>query len=312
MEYPLVSVLILTWNRKDDVLAAVQSVYAQAYQSFEIIVIDSASTDGTVEALRKAFPAIRLIILDRNMGASAGRNPGIVAAKGEIIFLLDSDATLDHDTLSNIVLKFRGVPEAGVLSCKILYAGTQELNPDAWIFAEKKKADQDVEFLSFSFCECGVAIRKEVFDRVGPFWDLLFFGREGEELSLRILDAGYQIVYFPKAVVYHRAVIEKSVGGWNREYYNLRNSLSIYCVRYPWWMLVSIAPLKIVSSLIRGCTQGCLLQVFRALLDTSRQLFTLYKERRPIAYATARKYLKLQREHGSLAWSLTSWLKHKT
>jgi GT2 family glycosyltransferase len=312
MKDPVVSVLILTWNRKDDVMAAVQSVYAQAYQDFEIIVTDSASTDGTVEALRKAFPAIRLIILDHNMGASAGRNPGIAAAKGEIIFFLDSDATLDHDTLSNIVLKFRGVPDVGVLSCKILYTGTQELNPDAWVFAENKKTDQDVEFLSFSFCECGVAIRKEVFDRVGLFWDMLFFGREGEELSLRILDAGYQIFYFPKAVVYHRAVLQKRVAGWDREYYNLRNSLYIYCVRYPWWMLVSIAPLKIGSSLIRGVTQGCLFQVFKALLDTSRQLSTLYKQRRPIADGTARRYLKLQREHGSLAWNLASWFKHKT
>lgn len=311
MKDTLVSVVILTWQRKDDVMAAVQSVYDQAYQNTEIIVVDNASTDGTEEALRTAFPAIKLIVLDHNMGSSAGRNPGIVAAKGEIIFLLDSDATLRHDTLSNIVLKLQGTPEAGVLTCKILNAVTLELDPNTWIFAEKDKADQDIEFPSFSFCECGVAFRREVFDRAGLFWDLLFFGREGEELGLRVLDAGYQIFYYPRSVIYHRASPRKRVAGGNWEYYNLRNCLYIYLIHYPWWMLVSFVPLKIGTSFLRGVKRGYLRQVFRALLDVSRQLPTLYKKRRPMADATAHRYLKLQREHGILTWNLTSWFKYK-
>lgn len=307
----LVSVVILTWERKDDVMAAVQSVYDQAYQNTEIIVVDNASTDGTVEALNTAFPAVKLIVLDRNMGASAGRNPGIIAAKGEIIFLLDSDATLRQDTLSNIVHKFQNTPEASVLTCKILNAATQELDPNTWIFTEKDIADQDIEFPSFSLCECGVAFRREVFDRAGLFWDLLFFGREGEELGLRVVDAGYQIFYYPRAVIYHRASPRKRVAGGDWEYYNLRNSLYIYFVHYPWWMLVSFVPLKIGTSLLRSVRRGYLRQVFQALLDVSRQLPTLYKKRRPMADATAHRYLKLQREHGILRWNLTSWFKYK-
>ncbi len=311
MEDILISILIVTWNRKDDVLVAIQSAYDQAYRNIEIIVIDNASTDGTAEALRTAFPSIRLIVLDRNMGASAGRNPGILAAKGEIIFLLDSDATLGHDTLDNIVLKFCSDAKVGVLTCKILNADTHELDPNTWIFTEKDKTDQDAEFPSFSFCECGVAIRKEVFNRIGLFWDLLFFGREGEELSLRVWDAGYQIVYFPQAVVYHRASPRKRVAGGEREYYNLRNCLYIYSIHYTWWMLIGFVPLKIGTSIIRGVKQGCLRQIFQALFDASRQMPILCKERRPIADATARRYLELQREHGSLTWDLASWFKYK-
>jgi GT2 family glycosyltransferase len=311
MEDILVSVVILTWERKDDVLTAVQSVYDQDYHNIEIIVVDNASTDGTVEALRTAFPAIRLIVLDRNMGAAAGRNPGIHAAKGEIIFLLDSDAALGHNTLSKIVLKFRDSLEVGVLACKFLNISTQDLDPTTWIFAEKDKADQDMEFISFSLCEGGVAFRREVFDRVGLFWDLLFFGREGEDLALRVWDAGYQILYFPKAVVYHQASPRKRVASGIQEYYNLRNCLYIYVVRYPWWMLVSFASLKIGTSLIRGIKKGYLRQVFQALLDVCRHLPILLKERQPISDATARRYLKLQREHGSLGWNLTSWFKYK-
>jgi GT2 family glycosyltransferase len=311
METELVSVVIATWERKADILVAVQSVYDQTYKNTEIIVVDNASTDGTVDALRSTFPAVKLIVLDRNLGASAGRNPGIAAAKGDIIFLLDSDASLAHDTLSNVVSKFQNAPKVGVLTCKILNASTRELDHHAWIFTEKNKVDQDVEFLSFSLNEGGVAIRKEVFDRTGLFWDSLFFGREGEELSLRIWDAGYQILYYPQAFIYHRASPQKRVARRDDEYYNLRNCLYIYFARYPWWMLISFTPLKIGTSLIRAVKKGYLRQVLKALYDVTRQLPSLYKDRRPIANDTARQYLKLQREHGSLAWNLTSWFKHQ-
>jgi GT2 family glycosyltransferase len=307
----LVSVVILTWERKDDVLAAVKSVYDQEYQNTEIIVVDNASTDGTVEALLLAFPAIRLVLLAQNMGAAAGRNPGILASNGEIIFLLDSDAMLGKDTLSNIVIKFQNSPEISVLACKILNVATRELDPNTWIYSEKDKADQDTEFNSFSLCECGVAFRKKVFDRAGLFWELLFFGREGEELGLRVIKAGYKILYYPKAVIYHRASQQKRVIGGDWEYYNLRNCLYIYLVHYPWWLLVIFVPLKIGSSVLKGLKRRYLRRVFRALIDVSRRLPLLFKERRPMTYSFACHYIKLQHEHGILAWNILSWLKFK-
>ncbi len=311
MDDILVSVIIVTWERKDDVLAAVQSVYDQAYQNTEVIVVDNASTDNTGEALRKAFPAVRLITLDRNMGAAAGRNPGILAAKGEIIFLMDSDATLGHDSLSKIVNRFNNAPDIGALTCKILSPITKELDHNSWIFTEKNKVDQDVEFLSFSINEGGVAIRKEVFDQVGLFSEFLFFGREGEELSLRILDAGYQIYYFPQAFVYHRGSQRKRVPGSQDEYYNLRNCLYIYYIRYPWWMLAGFVPLKIGTSIIRGIKKGYLRKVLEALHDFYRELPELKEKRHPVSNATAYTYFKLLRKHGSLAWDLQSWIKHQ-
>lgn len=312
MEDQLVSVVILTWERKEDVLAAVRSVYAQDYKNVEVIVVDNASTDGTVTALRSAFPAIKIIVQERNVGAAAGRNPGIAAATGGIIFLLDSDASLGKDTLKNVVSRFQSAPKAGVITCKILNATTCEIDPATWIFTEKDKADQDLEFSSFSLCECGTAFRKEVLDETGPFWDLLFFGREGEELGLRVLKAGYQILYSPQSIVHHRASPLKRVTGGNWEYYNLRNCLYIYLIHYPWWMLAGFVPLKLGTSFLRGLRRGYLRQIFRALADVGRQFSILLKKRNPMTADTARHYLKLQREHGVLSWGLTSWLKYKT
>ena len=120
VENPLVSIIIVTWNRKDDVLESVRSVYVQDYPEFEVIVVDNASTDGTAEALREAYPQVRVIELGQNVGASGGRNYGIEVAGGEIIFTLDSDASLQKDTLERVVRKLKEEPDVGILSCKFI------------------------------------------------------------------------------------------------------------------------------------------------------------------------------------------------
>ena len=313
IEAPLVSVLIVTWNRKDDVLETIKSVYDQTYQNFEIIVVDNASTDGTAEAVQKTYPAVRLMKLDQNLGATGGRNAGIVIARGEIIFCLDSDASPKDDTLTHIVNKFQSEPQVGLINSKIVNAYTNQMDGIAgWAYTEKTKANQDKSFLSYAISEGGCAIRKEVFEHIGLFWELLFFGREGEDLSLRAWDARYKVLYWPKAIVYHRASPEKRVSTSDRIYYDLRNSLYIYLVRYPWWLLVFFTPLKIGTSMVKGIKKRCLVKIFGALLDVIQQLPILLKQRHPINNKTARIYLRLQREHGPLSWDLVSWLKYKT
>jgi glycosyltransferase involved in cell wall biosynthesis len=80
-EAMLISVVIVTWNRRDDVLRAIESIYSQAWRPVEIIVVDNGSTDGTAEAITSAYPEVRLLRMEQNLGASGGRNPGIAAAR---------------------------------------------------------------------------------------------------------------------------------------------------------------------------------------------------------------------------------------
>lgn len=307
---PLVSVVIVTWNRKADLLEAVRSVYDQSYPNVEVVVVDNASSDGTAETLQGSYPEVKLVALEHNTGAAAGRSVGIAAATGDIVFMLDSDASLAPDTLSVLVHKFQGEPDVGIITCKIVNAFTGEL--DAWIFTEKDKADQDMEFLSYSFCSAGAAIRKEVIDRTGLFWDRLFIYCEEDDLSLRVWDAGYKILYWPQATVYHRESPQKRVASGKREYFDLRNSLYIYLVRYPWWMLGVFAPLQIGISLFKGFRGGHVAEVLPALPEVLRELPALWQERRPIRNQTALRYLTLQRERGPLSWDLVSWLRYKT
>lgn len=312
MHKPLVSVVIVTYNRREDLLESVRSVYGQTYRNFETIVVDNASTDGTVEAVEAEFPDVRIARLGHNGGPTAGRNAGILASRGEILFFLDSDASMAPDTLLQTVHRFDADSSLGVIACKVINPRTNRPAHPGWIFSERDDQDRDTEFLSFSFSECGCAIRKTVFDSTGLFNEFLFFGREGEDLSLRVWDAGMQILFDPKAVVYHRVSPDMRVGGATRAYYDLRNCLYIYLIHYPWWLVVCFAPLRLTAALVRGARRGDLLPLLRAVLDLVRRWPAIWAERRPVSHRTARLYIKLQREHGFLSWDLASWIKYKT
>jgi GT2 family glycosyltransferase len=308
---PLVSIVIITWDRKEDVLETVQDIYAQPYHDFEIIVVDNASTDGTIDALRHTYPEVRIVALATNRGVAA-RNDGITLARGEIILCLDSDASPGQNTLANLARKFQAAPEVGVINSKIVnaYTGTIDGGP-GWAYSAKALAHQDEEFLSWSFSEGGVAIRKEVFDRIGLFSEQLFFGCEGQEFSLRAWDAGFQVLYYPESLVYHRETPHMRVAGPERDCLIIKNTLIIYLTYYPWWMLVVFLPLKAGASLVRGARRGYLRQVASTLWEVVRELPALWRERRPVKSETARLYLRLQCEHGPLSWDLRSWLREK-
>lgn len=311
-ERPLISIVIVTWNRKQDVLEALRSIAEQEYRPVETVVVDNASTDGTVDAIRAQYPDVTLIPLSENVGISAGRNPGFKAAHGSIIFIMDSDATLEQDTLTRIAERFASEPKLGIITCKFINGQTHELDEITWIFTQQAKADQDVEFKCSTFCSAGVAIRKAVFDKVGLFWDQLYFKRSEDEFSIRTLDADFDILYFPQAVVTHHVSPRGRVGSGDREYFDLRNALYIYLIHFPVWMILRIAPLKIVSSLVRGVRDGFLRRDLCALLTVAKSFRMLMQRRKPIQDATAHRYLEMQRERGSLSWGLRNWLRSKT
>jgi glycosyltransferase involved in cell wall biosynthesis len=99
MKNPIISIIIPTFNRKQNVLNAIDSVLRQTFKDFEIFVIDDGSTDGTDIEISLKYPKKLIYIKTENMGVSHARNTGVAASKGKYISFLDSDDIWHHHKL---------------------------------------------------------------------------------------------------------------------------------------------------------------------------------------------------------------------
>ena len=174
---PIVSVIIPTYNRAHLIGRAIKSVLNQTYQDFEIIVVDDGSTDNTGEIIR-GFKDKRVKYIKKykeNKGSSVARNIGIKVARGKYIALLDSDDEWLPEKLDKQIKVLQSEsPEVGVVYSNLLYIDENGKNMSK--FRNPKKEGYIYEDLlgkNYVGTDSTLLIRKECFNRVGLFDDLL-------------------------------------------------------------------------------------------------------------------------------------------
>jgi glycosyltransferase involved in cell wall biosynthesis len=180
-----VSVIIPTFNRAKRVCRAVSSVLDQTYSDFKVIVIDDASTDGTIESLKEFGNRIEVIRHSENKGVSAARNSGIKKAEGKYIALLDSDDYWMPEKLQVQIDFFKNNPDALICQAgEIWIRNGTRVNP-----AKKHlKPSGDIFIPSLKLClvsPSAVIFNKSLLDEVGLF-DEEFPVCEDYDLWLRI------------------------------------------------------------------------------------------------------------------------------
>lgn len=232
---PKVSIVIPTYNRKNDVLECLKSVCELSYPNYEIIVVDNNSNDGTSEAIKKLYPNVKLIKTDENLGVTGGRNLGGKNSSGEYILFLDHDTIIDKNALSELVSvlqKYPGVGACGPIIYsyfdpdKIWSAGTSINTLTGMVyFSEKKSYDKimEVQVLPTAFL-----VRKEVIEKIGWFDDIYFAVYEDADLCFKIREIGYKVVCVPEAKVWHKVPMSKYESiekVLNRSYYVSRNKI---------------------------------------------------------------------------------------
>jgi GT2 family glycosyltransferase len=276
-ENKLISIAIVTWNRKEYVIRAIKSIYDQPYRPIEIVVVDSNSSDGTVESIKNAFPEVKIIRLHRNMGCPEGRNIALANCSGDIIFSLDDDAWLHLSTLELCVQKFHEEQNIGVIACRIV-------DPNG------ETKDIRKEYYTTSFAGGAFVIKKEILNKAGYFPSDYFRQAEEGDLALRILDKGYNIYYYPKAIVYH----EKAPINRNNKlfmYYACRNELYTVIRRYPIFLVPLAIFWKILVWNLAGINNKAIHYTLFATIFTLVRFPFLLWERKPVSLKTVKKIM---------------------
>ena len=219
---PLVYVVILHWKHYDYTRAAIESIRANAYTNYQLIVVDNASENGSVEALQQSFPDVRFILNRSNLGFAKGCNVGIRAALDDsqcaYVLLMNNDATILPASLSPAVAAAETDPAIGIVCGKVLssrppytiwYAGGRI---DFWRgqvvgrgFGEVDRGQYDAPGETGFATGALMLIKRAVLERVGFLPEQYFFGVEEWDFSATVKRAGFKLYYLPEFLGYHAA-----------------------------------------------------------------------------------------------------------
>jgi GT2 family glycosyltransferase len=244
---PLVSVIIPNWNGAQHLPVCLDSLQRQSYAHCEVIVVDNGSADGSVTLVTRDFPHMRVIPLGENQGFAAACNKGMRAARGEILALLNNDTEADPGWLDAVVATFERHPQAGTVASKMLLFEQRDVfhtagdfyrldgtpgNRGAW---QKDVGQFDQEMPVFSACGGSAAYRRTMLDEIGLLDEAFFFSCEDVDLGWRAQLAGWQCVYAPQAVVYHK--VSATGAGITNSFYDGRNFIYLIVKDYPWSLM---------------------------------------------------------------------------
>ena len=222
------SVIIVSWNVRQELLDCLHSIQENPPSyNYEIIVIDNASTDGTVEAIEKIFPVVELVINKNNRGFATANNVGIQKSQGQYILFLNPDTIVHPHSLDTLVKFMDENKDVGACGAKLLnpdgshqdsircfpsfrsalhrhtafkYIGIFKRDYKKWIMKDHDSNKQmDVE----QIMGAALMTRKSIIEQVGQMDEDFFMYYEEVDLCYRIKEAGRRIVYVPESEITH-------------------------------------------------------------------------------------------------------------
>ncbi|MBX3025622.1 glycosyltransferase family 2 protein [bacterium] len=216
---PKVTVIILTWNRVDDVVTCLESFSEVTYPNLEVVVVDNASADETVATLRAKYDWITLIVNDDNLGYVGGNNVGIRYALehgAEYVFILNSDTKMIANCLEELVRTMQADPRIAITGAKNLYMqnpaftwgkyGILNWGPmlckthGRFVRDYPESSPKDVDWVIGNGC----MMSREALEKVGIFDEDFFQVNEDVDWCMRARKLGYRVVYVDTAAIQHR------------------------------------------------------------------------------------------------------------
>ena len=294
-----VSVIVVNWNGEQFLERCLVALVNQTLKPHEIIVVDNASTDGSIEIARR-FPSVRLLAQNRNAGFSCGNNLAInaAAAGSEWIALLNPDAFPEPRWLEECLLSAQRNPQFDIFGSKLLNAANPvvldgvgdayHMSGLVWRTGHGTVAVEvaDIETEILSPCAAAALYRRSALLRVGGFDEDFFCYVEDVDLGFRLRLMGLRSLYVPKSVVHH--VGSGITGGKNSDfsiYHGHRNLVWTFIKNMPgvlFWILLPLHLALNVVSLIWFAFHGQGRVIWNAKRDAVKGLPKMWHKRQEI------------------------------
>lgn len=288
------SFVVPTRNRRDVLGRLLASIAAQDRDDLETIIVDDASARPVMTALLDEITPpfirdrVRHVRSDTPVGACAARNMGIAASRGRFVVFLDDDVELvGQDLCSRLIATAETNADCGVIALA-------ELSPDGGWGFNLGPAGEQLEVARFH--GCGVLFRRACLDAAGGFFEPLGYYYEEFELSMRVIDAGWRIMFDPDArIVHYRDPRGRDGRGIARLI--SRNALLTAVARFPLWMLPAAAAVQTGRFAAKSWLKRPrdMFGPAAVLTATLRALSRALSQRRPLSPASLRRYKQLAR-----------------
>ena len=223
------SIIIVNYNVKEFLLNSLESLHKAVTKiESEIIVVDNASDDESVEAVKTRYPSVKVIANEKNVGFGAANNQALEVAQGKFIVLINPDTIVKEDTFTTLINFFEQNPDAGMAGCKVLnpdgtlqlacrrsfpgpwtsftkITGLSKLFPNSKLFAKynltylDENKTYEVDAISGSF----MMMRREVYEKTKGFDPQFFMYGEDLDLCYRTQQEGYKVYYVHATEIIH-------------------------------------------------------------------------------------------------------------
>jgi GT2 family glycosyltransferase len=295
MDKAFVVIIILNYNKKNDLLECIDSISKQDYRNFQVIVLDNGSTDGSSREIKNKYSDVHIIENKINSGAAGGRNIAIKYAvenfNYDFILFLDNDVVVEKYFLEEMIKSFAKDKSIGIVTPKcymmnfpgtIGYAGGMSVNLFTGEITDVGSGQKDEgQFDRSGFvtaCAGLCLVKNSVINEVG-FFDENFnpYGWEDVDYSIRARKHGFKIFYNHRAIVYHKGG-KKQRGELAQEYefskvknyfYLLRKHVNIFQLL----VISSILPFRILFIIIKELSRG----EFKILFSQFRGALSWFK-----------------------------------
>jgi GT2 family glycosyltransferase len=304
---PHVTVIIPAWNGADTLVGCLSSVFSSRYQNMDVIVVDNASTDGTLSVLSQSFPNARVIRNLENLGPGGAFKQATSLSAGDYLLWLNQDVVLDPEWIGEVVKAFQANPRLGMASSIVVYSEPRDtvwsaggcvdgFTGLAWDFRKGEQITTATPLAKPDYVAgCASILSRRALDKIGGVDPNYFLYFEDADLGLRLKAAGYELAIIAAPWVIHNGLRTKgdSRSSGKRLFFFVRSNIRFVVKNWPLPRLVMTLVASIGFYLLFAIVKGpatYVPPVLRAVFWNIRNIEDTLRQRVPDSHRNATEF----------------------